>query len=172
MRLDEATRRYADWIARKRPALAAEAWSEAFADYPYAVNAAAPLVPPRKPLAACRVGLLSTGGVHLASQPAFDLSDPEGDLSFREIPLGARTGELRLAHRTYEKTWAERDVNVVLPIERLGEFAEERETGPLAAVVSTMGSVTNVPRLVGETLPAIVAVFERARCDVALLVPL
>ena len=102
--LDEAERRYADWIARRRPLLEARDWSAAFADYPYAANAAAPLARLRKPLAECRVGLLSTGGVHAASQPAFDLADPEGDLSFREIPLGTRTGDLRLAHRTYEKT--------------------------------------------------------------------
>lgn len=170
--LDAAARAYDDWIARKRAALAAEKWSAAFADYPYAVHRAAPLERLRKPLAECRVGLLTTGGVHLAADPPFDLADPEGDLSIREIPLDVLPGDVRLSHRTYEKTWAEQDLNVVLPLDRLNEFAEEGETGPLACTVSIMGSVTNVPALVRGTLPAIVAIFSRARADAALLVPL
>lgn len=170
--LADAARAYTDWIARKRPLLEKEKWSAAFADYPYAIHEKSPFTKLRKPIGECRVALLTTGGVHLATEAPFDLADPEGDLSFRVLPNDVAPSDVRLSHRTYEKAWAERDLNVVLPVDRLSEMAEEGETGPLAAVVSIMGSITNVPALVRDTLPAIVSVFAAARADVALLVPL
>jgi D-proline reductase (dithiol) PrdB len=170
--LDEAASEYGEWIARKRPLLALGRWSAAFSDYPYAIHRSSPFRVPEKRIEDSRVALLTTGGVHLASQAPFDLADPEGDLSFRVLPADMAPSDARLSHRTYEKTWAERDLNAVLPIDRLSEFAEEGETGPLAAVVSIMGSITNYPAFVSGTLPAIVSVFAGARADVAILVPL
>jgi D-proline reductase (dithiol) PrdB len=45
-----------------------------------------PWTPLRKPLSECTVALVTTAGVHLKGQKPFDMSDPDGDPSFREIP--------------------------------------------------------------------------------------
>ncbi len=41
---------------------------------------------PRKPLREAVLAIVTTGGVHLRSDPPFDMSDPNGDPTFREIP--------------------------------------------------------------------------------------
>src|SRR3972149_2412528 len=50
---------------------------------------ATPWTPLPAPLAQCRLALITTGGVHLRGDPPFDMSDPEGDASFRPIPHAA-----------------------------------------------------------------------------------
>ncbi len=170
--LPDYARAYDEWLARKGADLAAARWSRAFAGYPYAVNRTAPLARLSTPLEEARIGLVSTGGVHLAAEAPFDALRPEGDWSLREIPIDAQPSGLRISHRSYDTAWADKDMNVVLPLDRMNEFAEEGETGPFVAAVSLMGSITKVHALVEETLPAVVAALKRAGADAALLVPL
>ena len=44
---------------------------------------------PRRPLSESRLALVTTGGVHLPEQERFDIDDPLGDCSYREIPSDA-----------------------------------------------------------------------------------
>ena len=48
-----------------------------------------PFVRPEKPLSESRLALVTTGGVHLPEQERFDIDDPHGDCSYREIPSDA-----------------------------------------------------------------------------------
>ena len=47
-----------------------------------------------KPLAECRVAIVTTAGVHLRSQESFDMETANGDPTFREIPDDTPAGEL------------------------------------------------------------------------------
>jgi D-proline reductase (dithiol) PrdB len=58
-----------------------------------------PFVSPKKPLSECRLALVTTGGVHLPDQARFDIDDPAGDCSYREIPTDAT--ELTWTHAYY-----------------------------------------------------------------------
>ena len=58
-----------------------------------------PFVRPRKPLSGCRLALVTTGGVHLPADTRFDIDDPSGDCSYREIPAGAT--DLTWTHAYY-----------------------------------------------------------------------
>ena len=74
--------RYREWIARARPLLDARQWKEAFTGYPYVVNDTAPFTPLPRPLAACVIAPVTSGGLYLpASQEPFDEPNPEGDRS-------------------------------------------------------------------------------------------
>src|SRR3712207_8512419 len=42
-----------------------------------------------RPLSESRLALVTTGGVHLPADTLFDIDDPSGDCSYREIPAGA-----------------------------------------------------------------------------------
>jgi D-proline reductase (dithiol) PrdB len=42
--------------------------------------------------------LVTTGGVQLTPQPPFDMIDPDGDPSFREVPVDTRRELLRITH--------------------------------------------------------------------------
>ena len=90
-----------------------------------------PWTAPKKPLRDATVALVTTGGVHLRSQPPFDMSDRDGDPSCREIPSNAETAELVITHDYYNHKDADNDVNLVLPMERLCELVDH---GVLAGV--------------------------------------
>jgi D-proline reductase (dithiol) PrdB len=57
-----------------------------------------PFTPTRQPLRACRLALITTGGVHLREQPPFDMADPRGDPSYRAIPTDTPYARLTITH--------------------------------------------------------------------------
>jgi D-proline reductase (dithiol) PrdB len=64
----------------------------------------------------------TTGGVHLRSDPPFDVDNPHADWSFREIPTDADTADLAITHTHYNHVDADRDVNCMFPLDRLREI--------------------------------------------------
>lgn len=111
------------------------------------------------------VALVTTAGVHRASDPAFDMSDPDGDPSFRVIPSDVDPGELRITHKYYDHRAADRDINVVLPFLRLRELAAEGRVGAVAPrCYSFMGHIDrpHLATLIDETGPAVA---DRLRAD-------
>lgn len=74
-----------------------------------------------KGLREARVSLVTTTGVHLDDQEPFDTAAALGDSSFRPIPWDADPSRLRIAHTHYPHERAEKDINVIFPLERLRE---------------------------------------------------
>ena len=70
-------------------------WHENFVWMP---NSQAAWCVPIKPLAESNIALISTGGIHLKNQPAFEVDAPFGDSSFRVIPSDTHPGDLTIAH--------------------------------------------------------------------------
>lgn len=133
-----------------------------------------PWAPLEKPLRACRVGLVTTGGVHLRTQRPFDMENPDGDPTFREIPAGARRDDLMITHDYYDHRDADADLNIVFPHERIQELAAEGVIGGAASAhLSFMGHIDNdlVARLVEETAPAGARRLRAAGADAVLLAP-
>jgi len=131
------------------------------------VDARIPWTPLRRPLSEATVVLITTGGVHLKSDPPFHLNS---DSSFRVIPRDAQPGDLAISHQAYDRTDALKDINLVFPIERLRELERERVLGRLAAEHYGFGLEGSARRL----MPSIKEVARRVRAsgvDLALLVP-
>ena len=131
------------------------------------VDGPIPWAPLRKPLAECKVVLISTGGVHLHSDRPFHV---DGDASYRVIPKNTRVANLAISHQAYDKTDALRDINLVFPIERLRELAAEGVIGSLADEHYGFGLMGSARKL----LPSLKEVAKRIReagVDLALLVP-
>ena len=127
-----------------------------------------------KPLAECTVALITTGGVHLTSQPPFDMADPDGDASLREIPSDVALAELTITHDYYNHTSADRDVNVVFPLERIRELAQQGVIGRVAARhFGLMGHIEgkHLVRLQAKTAPEIAAKLRADGVDFAFLTP-
>ena len=55
-----------------------------------------------KPLDECRAALITTGGIHLPEQKPFDMTNPDGDPSYREIPGDVVTGDIVITHKYYD----------------------------------------------------------------------
>ena len=133
-----------------------------------------PWTPLRKAPGECTVALVTTAGVHLRSDAPFDMSDRRGDPSFREIPSGTPGGALVVTHDYYDHRDADRDVNVVFPIDRLRELAAAGAiAGPAPVHYSFMGHVTgpHVPTLRDGTSREVARRLCGAGVDLVLLSP-
>ncbi len=81
-----------------------------------------PLTRPGKPLPDCRVAVVTTAGLFVDGDRPFDIDDPKGDPTFREIPADVAPEDLRIAHAHYTHRWWEKDPEVILPLDRLREL--------------------------------------------------
>jgi len=116
------------WAFSRFPALARR-WAEGF---DAVKGEGVPWAPFKKPLAGCRVALVTTAGVHLKSQVPFDMENGSGDATFREIPGDVDPGSLMVTHKYYDHSSADRDINVVFPIDRLRDMVARGEVGAVA----------------------------------------
>lgn len=120
------------------------------------------------------ISLVTTAGVHLIGQPPFDMDDPEGDTSYREIPSSTPAGTLTITHNYFDHRDADADINVVFPVERLKELAIEGFIGKIARChFSFMGHIlgSRLERLIGETAPAVAAELKRDKVRAVVLTP-
>ncbi len=133
-----------------------------------------PWTPFTKDLSGARVALVTTAGVHLATQPPFDMEDPDGDPSFRELPSDTPKKDYRITHDYYDHTDAEKDINIVFPVDRLSEMAEAGAIGSLAPVnFGFMGHILgrHVKTLVEKTAPEVAGMLRAEAVDAVLLTP-
>jgi len=136
-----------------------------------------PFTPLGKPLADCTVALVTTAGVARNDDRPFDQAGERrnpwwGDPSFREIPLGTTERDVRLYHLHIDPRFGEADLDVVLPMRRLADLADQRVVGKAARRhYSLMGFILDPDVLVGQTAPAIAARLHADGVDAAALVP-
>ncbi len=136
-----------------------------------------PWTPLAKPLAACTIALVTTAGVVRRDDEPFD-EDGErrnpwwGDPTFRTIPHGTTEREVSLHHLHIDRRFGQEDLDVVLPMRRLGELAKESVVGrPADTHYSVMGYQLRPDVLETETAPAIARAMKAQGVDAAALVP-
>ncbi len=128
-----------------------------------------PFVPLNKPLAECRLALVTTGGVHLLEQSRFDIDDFLGDCSYREIPNEAT--ELIWTHAYYRPGEAS-DLDAIFPLWTLRGLAEEGVVGALNhRHFSFMGAIHDAGPLVEQTAPEVAGKLVEDGVDAVLLTP-
>jgi len=98
-----------------------------------------PWTPLTHPLAECKFGLVTTGGLYqVGVEPPFDIErerrEPRwGDPTFRVIPSNIQKDDLGVSHLHISTQPIRDDFNVVLPIHRFHELMREGKIGGLAA---------------------------------------
>ena len=128
-----------------------------------------PFVRPVRPLSESRVALVTTGGVHLPNQPRFDIDDPAGDCSYREIPTDAEV--LTWTH-AYFRPDEGSDLDAVFPLLTLRALVEDGLVGELAPRhYSFMGAIHDPTPLVEETAPEVADKLVDDGVDAVLLTP-
>jgi D-proline reductase (dithiol) PrdB len=136
-----------------------------------------PWTPLRKPLTKCRLALVSSAGVALVGDPPFDQEGERrnpwwGDPSYRLIPRGTRTEDVRLYHLHIDTSFAERDLNCLLPLDRAEELAASGEIGSVAPThYSFMGYLLRPEEFLQRSVPAMIERMQTESVDLALLVP-
>ncbi|MBS1254236.1 MAG: D-proline reductase subunit gamma [Deltaproteobacteria bacterium] len=127
-----------------------------------------------KPLPECKIVLITTGGIHLKSDKEFELSDPYGDSTFRRIPNNTDIKDLIITHKYYDHQDADRDPNLVLPIEVLKELQDEGAVGPSNKYhYSFMGHIEepHLKTLIQKSAVEAAIEIQQQKVDIALLVP-
>lgn len=138
------------------------------------VSADVPWTPMSRSLTDCTVCLITTGGLHLKTDKPFNMDDPQGDPTFRSIPATVTQAELTITHNYYNHADADRDFNILLPLDRVRELAASGVLGGVAPThYSFMGHIDgpHVATLENEILPALIERIQSERPDFVFLTP-
>lgn len=133
-----------------------------------------PWAPATKPLRNSTVAVVTTAGVHHRDQDPFDMKDHDGDPSYRRIDPGKPFSSLMITHDYYDHSDADRDINIVFPIERLKEFEKDGLIGHVAEIhYGFMGHITgrHIDTLINKNAPEIAKAMKQNNVDSVLLVP-
>ncbi|HVA25057.1 MAG TPA: glycine/sarcosine/betaine reductase selenoprotein B family protein [Chloroflexota bacterium] len=125
-----------------------------------------PYTPFRKELREATLAIVSMAGVHLTSQPPFDL---ESDTSYRVIPGGAATTDLMVTHEHYDHQDASRDPNIMFPLDRARELAAD---GFIAGVNNkhySLGYAQDLRAIYDQVAPEIADALYQSQTDIVLL---
>jgi D-proline reductase (dithiol) PrdB len=128
-----------------------------------------PFALPKRPLSESRISLVTTGGVHLPGQPRFDIDDPAGDCSYREIPTDAES--LTWTH-AYHRPDEGSDLDAVFPLWTLKDLVSAGEVGALNhRHFSFMGAIHETVPLRARTAPEVADKLVEDGVDAVLLTP-
>jgi D-proline reductase (dithiol) PrdB len=147
-----------------------EASRQALLALPVQANDTAPFVKLTKPLAASRLALVTTAGLHRRGDGLFN----PGEQGFRVVPIDTPAADIVQSHTSigFDRTALLRDLNVTFPIDRARELVARGTLGGLApSAYSFMGALREVTRLEGESGPAVARRLRDEGADVALLTP-
>jgi len=135
----------------------------------FSADRAPPWQPLAKPLAASRVGLLSTSGAYALGQLAYHYRD---DTSIRALPSDLDPAAIRFSHITENYLAdARRDPDCMVPLTALRRLLADGVIGGLARrVFSCMGGIYSQRRVASEVAPALLDAFRAEGVDAALLV--
>ena len=131
-------------------------------------NDVPPWTPLAKPIARCKVALMSSGGILYRDQPRFHREDA----TYRLIPKSATQDDLAIWHFGYRTADAEADHNSVFPLARMRELEVDGTIGALAdPAYSFMGGVYSARKIRDELAPRIADELKREQIDAFYLVP-
>ena len=138
--------------------------------FPAQVNDTAPFAVPGKLLAACRLAIVTTAGVHRRGDRLFG----PGDQTHRVIPSDTPSVDIVQSHTSlgFDRTAIMRDLNISFPIDRLRELAARGELGGLAPnFYSFMGAQREAARIEKETGPEVGRRLRDEGANLALITP-
>jgi D-proline reductase (dithiol) PrdB len=140
--------------------------------FEFVSNEPVAFTPLHKPVRESTIALVSTAGVHLATQPPFDEKTHAGDWSFRAIPSTASAAEIRITHGHYEHSAADRDPNIVFPVDRLRELATEGIVGSASPNhYGLAGFIPEAHHLLEETGPELARRLREDGAEAVILTP-
>ncbi|HEX8472791.1 MAG TPA: glycine/sarcosine/betaine reductase selenoprotein B family protein [Pyrinomonadaceae bacterium] len=130
-----------------------------------------PFTPFERELSKSNIAIVTAGGVHLREQEPFNIADELGDLGFRVITPDVDASQLMVTHHHYDHSDADRDINVVFPIDVLHDLEAEGFIGGLAKKhVGYMGYTMQLKAMYEGTAPEIANEIDKgSRADAVIL---
>lgn len=120
------------------------------------------------PLAKRRIALISTAGLHRREDRPFTV----GEADYRLIPADTLSNDLVMSHisTNFDRTGFQLDVNLVFPLDRLAELAEQGFIDNQAAYHYAFMGATD-PRQMENTARNLAHIMKKDGVDSVLLVP-
>jgi D-proline reductase (dithiol) PrdB len=138
----------------------------------------------KQSLSQSRVALFTTGAVALKDQEPFYPAEwsyeeavrhartfSQRDPTLKLIPKTTPNDQLRVDHIAYDLRAAERDINVIFPLERLRALEAAGELGELAPTAYSFHGLTNVIRLRDVFAPEWAKLLRQEGVEAAVLTP-
>lgn len=126
-----------------------------------------PYTPVTSRLSDMVIALVSSSGVYVEGQEPFT---ENGDNSYRIIPPNVDVKQLRFRHGHYDTSEAQKDPDVIFPLQRLRELAEQ---GFIRGVsnkhIGFKGFSTDLKTQYEKLAPAIAEEIERSQTDAVVL---
>ena len=133
-----------------------------------------PLGPPvwtaaDKPLGQMRFALITTAGLHYRGDTAFEVADA----TFRPIDGKADSADLVMSHSSvnFDKSGFTEDVNVVFPLQRFQELAENGTIGSLADVHYSFMGAGLLPEMYEQSASQVAGLLKQDQVDAVFLTP-
>jgi len=123
---------------------------------------------PAPELTKARVAIVSTAGLHRASDPKF----AGGAADYRLLPADLDYSELMMSHvsANFDRSGFQQDIGVVFPLEHLKQMASEGEIESVARWHYSFMGATDPTRMV-ETAPQVARLLKEDGVNAAILVP-
>jgi len=143
----------------------------------HADPAKTPWTPMVKPLAECRVTLVSTAGIYMKGDESFDYERERregiwGDPTHREIPRTAGQDDVEYSHLHIDTAFLKKDRNVAWPVDIFEAYEKEGKIGGLSdTLYSIMGYIPNFNPLVKQTAPKMIAKMKEEGVEAAFIYP-
>jgi D-proline reductase (dithiol) PrdB len=137
---------------------------------PVQVNDGAPFTRPPRPLAGCRLAIVTTAGLHRRGDRPFG----PGDQTYRAIPADTSAADIVQSHTSlgFDRVPIMRDLNISFPVDRLRELVAQGALGGVAPHhYSFMGAQRDVKRIEQETGPEVGRLLREAGVETALITP-
>ncbi len=102
------------------------------------------------------------------------MNDPDGDPTFRTINTKKPDSKLMITHDYYDHTDADKDINIVFPVDRLKEFKHEGLIGTVADKhYGFMGHIDgeHIDTLITTQAPEVAQRLKADNVDVVILTP-
>jgi D-proline reductase (dithiol) PrdB len=140
--------------------------------YDWTINETTPFVLLKKPLAECRVSMLTSGGISHNTRAPFSPT-AKNDLRVDDVDYQSDTKDFEINDAYYDTRSAVDDLNVLFPIERLRELAERGVIGSVAERLWSgfMGRIYNRSAVIKEAAPALVEELKNDEVDLLIAVP-
>jgi D-proline reductase (dithiol) PrdB len=138
--------------------------------FPAQVNDTTPFVVLGKPLAACRVAIVTTAGLHRRSDRPFG----PGEQTVRVIAADTPASEIVQSHTSlgFDRVAIMRDLNITFPLDRLRELVALGMLGGLGPNnYSVMGALRDTVRIEAETGPELGRRLRDEGVDAVLITP-
>ena len=142
--------------------------------YPWRRIDPVPWTPLVKPLAQCRVALVSSAAAILPDEVPFDYSGKAGDPTFRFVPSNTDPKRLIETHpnKSFDHSGMAADMNVAFPLDRVRELARAGRIGQVAPRHMSFSGYLPAPgRLRKLTAPEAARAMVDDAVDVAVLFP-